>query len=103
MTGHKETTMTVATEERGGGTLVRRMILVLAAAALMAAMMALSAMPAVAESLKGTGGGKPIASGQIFEPRHNGGIVFHKPTCTQTFVHGNAGPNGGDGQGGNCA
>ena len=101
MMGQKET-MTAATEEKRGGTL-RRMILVLAAAALMAAMMALSAMPAVAENVKRPGGGKPIASGQIFEPRHNGGIVFHKPTCTQTFVHGNAGPNGGDGQGGNCA
>ena len=49
--GPQETAMTVATEERGGGTLlVKRMILVLLAAALTAAMMAVSAMPAMARN-----------------------------------------------------
>ena len=71
MMGHKETTMTVATEEKGGGTLLRRMILVLAAAALMAAMMAVMAVPAL---------GRPIPT----QPPH------HAQCKAESASHGNA-------------
>jgi len=70
--GPQETTITVAAEEKGGS-MLRRMILVLLVAALMAAVVALSALPTMAEVSPEkpgqNGGGPPTVSGSpLFKP-----------------------------------
>jgi len=89
MLGQQET-VTVA----GSSSTLRRTILALLVAALMAATMVASASPAIAENLKGPDGKRPIASGDIFGPQHNGASVFHSGSGADVFVHGNAGGDG---------
>jgi hypothetical protein len=55
------------------GSAVRRIILVLAVAAVM---VAVSAMPAMAENIKGPDGKRPLASGDVLVPLHNGASAF---------------------------
>ncbi len=72
------------------GSALRRILLALLVAALMAATMALSAMPAMAENVKGPDGGRPLSSGDLSAPQR-GAAIFHESRGVEVINPGSKG------------